>query len=98
MQLLAIGIILIAIYCTLQSIVTQQKHIKEDLLAIEINMRAFILAFNKAVDTTEAFNHLRDATNDESLRSVAMAAALFAQPGTIKAMKIKPTHARKTTH
>lgn len=79
------------------------KRVEEDHLlkllkntaTIELNMRAFIEAFNIAVDTGAAFEILRENTTNESLRAVAMAAALFAK-NMLKEVKAngKRTHKR----
>lgn len=41
------------------------------------------------LDTGERYEKLREATSGEALRSVAIAAALFAKPGTLKEVKRK---------
>lgn len=102
-------ILLIAALASLQTLHAKQRkaadkgtrmeielfHIRQAQHAIEMNIRAFMDAFNKAVDTDTQFNHLRNATNDEALHKVAIEAVLLSRPG---ALTLSKKHARKNSH
>lgn len=56
------------------------------------SLRGLDAAVTLRLDTTEAFEHIRQATTDESLRKVAIEAALLAKDGTLKEVTHRIRH------
>lgn len=64
-------------------------HLPQEFIDLRRAMQMDTHTIKSALDTGERYEKLREATSGEALRSVAIAAALFAQPGTLKEVKRK---------